>query len=102
MTKNPIINAIAAFLYIVGIVSLIWSLQDETPQPDTIFAPLAMLSLFVLSAAVMGYVFLLEPLKLYFDGEKVRAVNLFIQTTITFAILTGGIFLILISGFVAP
>jgi hypothetical protein len=64
--------------------------------PDTFFAPIAALSLFVLSVAVMGYFFFGEPLQLFLDGEKKRAVAFFMQTVISFAAITA-IILIIVS-----
>ena len=85
-TKNPIINATLAALYIVLIVSLInfFGKLGEGVE-ETIIIPMVMLSLFVLSAAIMGYLFVLEPLKLYLDGHKQEAVNFFLKTVGAFA-----------------
>jgi hypothetical protein len=59
-----------------------------------VYAPIVIISLFTLSAAMMGYLFLFQPLQLYLDGKKKLAVNLFIQTLATFAGLTA-LFLVL-------
>lgn len=56
--------------------------------PDTYFDSMAALSLLTLSAAVMGYLFLGEPLKLYLDGEKKKAVLFFWKTVLGFAVIT--------------
>jgi len=42
-------------------------------------------SLFVLSAAVMGYLFISEPIMLCIDGEKKHAVKAFLSTVGIFA-----------------
>jgi hypothetical protein len=90
MTKNPIFNAGAAILYITGIVSLIFygpslfnARFEDMPE---IFAPVTMLSLFVFSAAVMGYLFLYEPILMILGGEKKQGTLLFLQTTIAFGV----------------
>ena len=58
MTKNPYINAVIASLYIVFIVLLIsYGPALVRGKPDTLFAPMAMLSLLVLSVAFMAYTF---------------------------------------------
>ncbi len=76
--KKPFLHALAAALYIIVIVLIIHTfgafLQDE---PDTIAAPMTMLSLFVLSAAVMGFLFLSEPLQLLIQGQKQEALVFF-------------------------
>jgi hypothetical protein len=88
MTKNPILNAIAASAYIVAIALVMnWGTRFA-PKGPTLMAPIAVISLFTLSAAVMGYLFCYQPIQLYFDGKKKPAVNLFLQTVAVFAILT--------------
>ncbi len=83
------INALAAEAYITGVASFMFFAEKYmSEEPDTIFAPIFMLSLFVLSAAVMAYIFCLWPLKLYLDGEKEAGVKLFLQTLMSFAAFT--------------
>lgn len=62
--------------------------QGGQDEPDTLLIPLAMLSLFVLSAATMGFLFLYEPLTLWFDGKRERAVNFFLTMLATFGAIT--------------
>jgi len=89
MTKNPASNAFAASLYIVTIALVMtWGTRIMAPKQDTFLAPIAVISLFTLSAAVMGYLFCYTPLTLYFDGKKKAAVNLFLQTVLVFGIFT--------------
>jgi hypothetical protein len=89
MTKNPVINAIAAEAYIVGLVLLISSFENTLGKTeDTVFAPMVALSLFVLSAAVMGFLFVYQPLQLYLDGHKKEGANLFLNTLGSFAVIT--------------
>jgi hypothetical protein len=98
VTKKAFINALLAELYIVIVVSVMNYGQATVKPADTIFIPIAMLSLFVLSAAVMGYLFLSQPIQLCLDGEKKHAVNLFLSTVIIFAIITGAVLLTLFFG----
>lgn len=56
--------------------------------PDNFFSPVVALSVFVLSAAVMGYLFVGETLQLYLNGEKKQAVSFFASTVLCFAVLT--------------
>jgi len=46
---------------------------------------MTMLSLFVLSAAIMGYLFLSEPLQLFLENKKQEAVTFFAKTVGIFA-----------------
>jgi hypothetical protein len=87
MTKNPIINALLAVLYIAIVASFMFYGKTES-RPDTIIVPIAMISLFTFSAAVMGYIFLSVPLQLFLSGKKAAAVTLFVQTLAVFGVLT--------------
>lgn len=95
MTKNPFLNALAATLYITAVASLMFYGSKIENHVDTVAAPIAMISLFTLSAAMMGYCFVFMPLRLYLDGEKKRAANLFLQTIGIFAGITVLFFFIL-------
>jgi len=88
MTKNPYINALVAGAYGPTFV------RDE---PDTIFAPMAMLSLLVLSVAFMGYTFIFQPTLMYIDGQKREAITLFTKTLLVFAVITAVIVLVAFS-----
>jgi hypothetical protein len=54
-------------------------------QNGTILIPMTMLSLFVLSAAVMGFLFLSEPLYLLMENRKQEAILFFGKTVGIFA-----------------
>ena len=84
MTLNPFYNALLAAGYIVLVVFTITAFEKPN-SPDTILIPIAMLSLFVLSAALMGYIFFYQPATLYLDGNKKEAVDLFLKTVGFFA-----------------
>ena len=63
MIKNPYLNAFMALGYIALIILIISKTNSiAVNTPDTILAPITMLSLFVLSAAIMGILFVYEPL----------------------------------------
>ena len=99
MSKNPILNALAASGYI-GLVVALMNFVSQTQQnkPDTVFAPVAFLSLLTLSAAVMAYLFFYQPLLLFIEGKKKAAVNLFVQTVGVFAVLTTIVWVLLLVG----
>ena len=89
MTRNPYLNALVAGLYIVGIVLLItYGPTFVREKPDTILAPIAMLSLLVLSVAFMCYAFFYQPILVYMEGQKREAVELFTKTLVAFAVIT--------------
>ena len=82
--KKPFFYALAAILYIVIIILAINSFSSFIPE-QTILIPMAMLSLFVLSAAIMGFLFLYEPLHLYVENKKKEAVVFFTKIVGIFA-----------------
>ncbi len=89
MTQNPLYNALLASGYIVLVVTIMTSFVDKADGPEQgILLPLTVLSLFVLSAAVMSYIFFYQPIMLYMDGKKTEAVNLFLKTIGFFAGIT--------------
>jgi hypothetical protein len=98
MTKNPIYNALSALLYICIVASVMFYGIDHSKPGNSIIIPIAVLSLFTLSAAIMGYVFGFQPLQLYLDGKKKPAVDLFLKTLLSFGIITILAFILLFSG----
>ncbi len=82
MTKNPFYNALAAIAYIVGIVFVIYGVdQTETNYGTAQFImPIMMLSLFTLSAAVMGYIFGYHPARLFLENKRDEGIRLFLNT----------------------
>ncbi len=99
MTKNPILNALAATVYIFIVAFVMFYGISHAPGEDTVIIPIAMMSLFTLSAAVMGYLFVYQPLMLYFDGKKKQGINLFLQTLGVFGVITALLLAALFSGF---
>lgn len=98
MTKNPYYNALFASAYIVFVVLLItYGPMFVREKPDTILAPISMLSLLVFSVAFMGYTFIFQPVLMYLDGQKREAVQLFTKTLLVFAGITWVIVLITFS-----
>lgn len=85
MNLNPYLNAVAAAAYIGGIVLVIDN-ATRYVVTETIFVPMLILSLFVFSAAVMGYLFFFQPAVLFFNGKRKEAVTFFLKTVGTFAI----------------
>lgn len=101
MTKKPILNALAASAYIVLVVGVLeFVSQTQGDKPDTIFAPMAALSLLTLSAAVMTFLFFYQPVLFFIEGKKKAAVNLFVQTVGIFAAFTAVLFALLFTGLI--
>jgi hypothetical protein len=87
MKINPLINALLAGIYILIVVGIIYALQSPNTPDNTILAPIFLLSLFTLSAAVMAFLFFYQPLKLYFDNHQKEAVTYFMKTVAYFAVV---------------
>lgn len=88
--KNSIVkfaglNALGTALYIVLVASFLFYAPQffVAKTEDTVFIPIAMLLLFVLSASVTGLLVLGRPVLWYLDGKKKEAVSL-LMTTIGF------------------
>ncbi|MBI5151313.1 MAG: hypothetical protein HZA34_01935 [Candidatus Pacebacteria bacterium] len=101
MTKNPIINALSASVYIalvVGVMSFISRTLGS--KPDSALAPIVFLSLLTLSVTVMVCLFFYQPLQLFIEGKKKEAVNLFVKTVGVFAVFTVVVLILLFSGLI--
>lgn len=99
MTKSPLLNALCASAYIIlGVAVMTFVTQPLKDKPDTFFAPIVFLSLLTLSVAVMAVLFFYQPLMLFIDGKKKKAVNLFVQTVGVFAVFTAVVLILLFSG----
>lgn len=93
--KRAFIDSIATTVYIILVVSFIFSLQIFAPKKDIIIIPIAMLLLFVCSAAITGFLVFGKPVMLYIDGKKKEAITLlgytigilFLITIISFILL---------------
>lgn len=86
--NTPYMRAVYALAYILLIVLLLNS-QVLAGVESSFLGGVTFLSLFVFSAAVMGYIFLSQPLLLYLDGKKKDALAYFFQTLVSFGVLTG-------------
>lgn len=98
MSKNPFYNAFAAILYITLIVFTIDFIDalETNVGIEQYITPILVISLLTLSVAVMGYIFFYQPLRLFLDGKKEKAIKFFLKTTVTFATI---IFCIIIGYF---
>ncbi|MBI5004485.1 hypothetical protein HZC00_05330 [Candidatus Kaiserbacteria bacterium] len=98
MTTNPFYNAVFAIAYIVVLVSVIslGATFHFAPEKSIIY-PMVMLSLLVLSVALMAFLFFYQPVLMLLEGKREEAVKLFLQTVGIFA---AGIVLLLVTALV--
>ncbi len=95
MTKNPLYNALLASGYVVLVISSIFGAHLLVGnEAESLLFPIAGLSVFVLSAAVMAYLFFYQPVLMLIDGARQEAIKLFLQTVGIFASITAVIFLV--------
>jgi len=97
--KRAIIDSVGTAVYIILVVSFIFSLQIFSSKPDTIIIPIAMLLLFVCSAAITGFLVFGKPVMLYIDGKKREAISLLGYTLGILVFLTLRSFILLIAYF---
>jgi hypothetical protein len=85
--KYACINALLTTLYIVCVAVFFFYVPKHfsfPEKPDTVFAPIMMLMLFVFSAAITASLVLGRPILWYLDGKKKEAVSLLIHTLFAF------------------
>lgn len=95
--KRAFINSFGTVAYVILIVSFLFSLQVLSPKEDTIIIPIAMLLLFVCSAAITGFLVFGKPIMLYIDGKKKEAVSLLSYTLVMLFLITLIVFIFLIA-----
>ena len=92
ITKTAIVNALLTALYVTAVGSFLHYVPRifNTPPntPDTLFVPIAMLLLLVLSAATTGYLIFGKPILWYLDGKKEESVSLLALTLVTLFFIT--------------
>ncbi|MEK6858889.1 MAG: hypothetical protein AABX53_03180 [Nanoarchaeota archaeon] len=76
LLKRALIDSVGTAAYIALIVTFIFSLQVFQGSKETILIPMAMLLLFVCSAAITGFLVFGKPAMLYVDGKKKEAISL--------------------------
>ena len=86
--KNPLYNAVLAEGYICLVAFVMFYGQVLVGEEDEVIMPIAMLSLLVLSASIMGYLFCYTPIALFLEGKKDEALQFFLRTVGSFAVIT--------------
>ncbi len=97
MRPNPYLYAALAASYIGGIVLFIRFMESIGGEgEDGFVVPMAMLSLFTLSAAVMAFLFCYEPIRLLSHSRPNEALAFFLTTTAVFAAFVFGFIALMI------
>src|SRR3989344_8379460 len=87
MSTNPYLNAVLASAYIVVVAFAMYFGSQNAGEADSVLAPIAMLSLLVLSVAVMGYLFFFQPVQMFMAGGTAEANGFFLKIFRYFAII---------------
>lgn len=95
--KSAFIDAIGTTLYVIIVASFMYYLQSNSPKGiTTVFIPIAMLLLFVFSAALTGILVFGKPAMLYLDKKRKEAISLLAYTLGFLFIITLIAFILLI------
>lgn len=87
--RSAFINVAVTSLYIVAVAAFMYFAgESKIGRVKTIAAPIAMLLLFVFSAAFTGYFVFGRPALMYIDGKKKDAIALMTYTFVLFSIVT--------------
>ena len=72
MRDKPFFYAGAAVIYISLVASFLYYVPKSVGSVDSVVIPIAMLSLFVLSAAVMGFLFYIAHSRFTLTGKDAK------------------------------
>lgn len=87
--KIALINSLATAGYVVLVGCFMYfGSQVRLGKENTFLAPIALLMLFVFSAALTGYLIFGKPAQFYVDGKKKEALALLFHTLGYFSIIT--------------
>ena len=91
MTTKPFLNALIAAGYIGIIVTILSNTEHFDARGFGMIAPVTFLSLLVLSAALMGYLFFYQPVRLLIERQPEEASTFLISTIVSFVGIMGAV-----------
>jgi hypothetical protein len=86
--KLAVLHASGTALYIIAVASFLFYVPKQMGGEDTVLIPIAMLLLFVFSAAFTSLLVLGRPVQWYLDGKKKEALSLLMSTVGMLFLLT--------------
>lgn len=95
LIKTALVNSLATVIYISLVVFVMMNGQNFFGTASDFGGGLAMLMLFVLSAAVTGSLVIGKSILLYLDGAKKEAIKLLLYTILDLSLITLIIMIIL-------
>ncbi len=94
--KTALLNSLLTTVYIIAVGSFMYyGSAIKLGRENTFLMPIALLLLFVFSAALTGFLIFGKPALMYIDGKKKEALSLLFNTLSIFFVITF-FFLILI------
>jgi hypothetical protein len=93
MTTKPFVNALLAAGYISILVNTLSHAQNFEARTFGMIVPITFLSLLVLSAALMGYLFFYQPVRLVVENKPQEAATLLLSTIASFVGITATLLL---------
>ena len=98
--KYALIDSLGTTAYVVAVaVFMYFGSEDAFGTTPSVFAPIVMLMLLVLSVAIVGSLMFGRPAMWYVDGKKKDALRLLVQTLGIFLIVTVLVIVLLIGFF---
>ena len=98
--KYALANALGTAAYVILVATFMFiGEQGKFGMAKTVFIPIAMLMLFVFSAAFTGTLMFGRPVMWYIDGKKKEALSLLAYTLVIFFIITFIVLVLLVSYF---
>ena len=87
--RKAFINSLLTSLYIIAVgLFFYYGTLIKIGRSNSFLAPVAMLFLFVFSAALTGFLIVGTPLQMYIDGKKKEALSLLTYTLGFFFVFT--------------
>jgi hypothetical protein len=87
--KTALINSLLTTAYIIAVGSFMYyGSMVKIGRGNTFLIPIALLLLFVFSAALTGFLIFGKPAQMYVDGKKKEALSLLFNTLGIFSIIT--------------
>ncbi len=98
LKKKGFINTALTSAYIVAVgVFMYYGSLIKIGRANMFLVPIALLLLFVFSAALTGFLIFGKPAQLYVDGKKKEAISLITYTLISFSAITAiALFLLIV------
>jgi hypothetical protein len=80
LIQRSFLNALGTVAYVSVVATIMQNGEKIFGNVNQSIAPIAFLTLFVLSAAITGGLVLGKPVLMYLDNQKTEAVKLFLYT----------------------